>query len=79
MTSDEKYELLLKLQKIDDKVMKTMNEKWKRKWLINITYLIKRLLSEYDNSKANKITLHLSEKIMKFYDEWYEEFRKMKS
>ena len=56
-----------------------MNEKWKRKWLINITYLIKRLLSEYDNTKANKITIHLSEKIMKFYDEWYEEFRKMKS
>ena len=29
MTSDEKYELLLKLQKIDDKVMKTMNGKEK--------------------------------------------------
>ena len=49
MTCDEKYELLFKLQKIDDKVMKTINEKWKRKRLINITYLIKRLLSEYDN------------------------------
>ena len=43
MTSNEKFELLLKLQKID-KVMKT----------INITYLIKRLLSEYD-SKAKKL------------------------
>ena len=29
MTSNEKYELLLKLQKIDDKVMKTMNGKEK--------------------------------------------------
>ena len=27
MTSNEKFELLLKLQKIDDKVLKTMNEK----------------------------------------------------
>ena len=45
MTSDEKFELLLKLQKID-KVIKTINEKWERKRLINITYLIKRLLSE---------------------------------
>ena len=54
MSSDEKFELLLKLQKIDDKVMKKINEKWKRKRLINITYLIKRLLSDYDNSKAKK-------------------------
>ena len=54
ITSHEKFELLLTLQKIDDKVMKTMNEKWKRKRLINITYLIKRLLSEYDDTKAKK-------------------------
>ena len=54
MTSHEKYELLLKLQKIDERVMKTMIEKWKRKRLINITYLIKRLLSETDISKAKK-------------------------
>ena len=45
MTSDEKFELLLKLQKIG-KVMKTVNEKWKRKRLITITYLIKRLLKQ---------------------------------
>ena len=54
MTSNEKFELLLKLQKMD-KVMKKINEKWKRKRLINITYLIKRMLSEYDNSKAKKL------------------------
>ena len=51
MCSDEKFELLLKLQKIDEKVMKKINEKWKRKRLINIPYLIKKMLSEYDNSK----------------------------
>ena len=34
MSSDEKFELLLKLQKIDNKVMKKINEKWKRKRLI---------------------------------------------
>ena len=54
MSSDEKYELLLKLRKIDNKVMKKINEKWKRKKLINITYLIKKFLSEYDISKATK-------------------------
>ena len=54
MSSNEKFESLLKLQKIDEKVMKKINEKWKRKRLINITYLIKKILSGYDNSKAKK-------------------------
>ena len=75
MTSNEKYELLLKLQKIN-KVMEKINEKWKRKRLINITYFIKRVLSEYDKSRADKIQLHLSEKILKSYDEWYDNFVK---
>ena len=75
MTSNEKFELLLKLQKID-KVLEKINEKWKRKRLINISYLIKRVLSEYDKSRSDKIKLHLSEKILKFYDEWYDNFQK---
>ena len=75
MTSNEKCELLLKLQKID-KVMEKINEKWKRKRLINISYVIKRVLSEYDKTRADKIKLHLSEKILKFYDEWYDNFQK---
>ena len=75
MSSQEKFELLLKLQKID-KVMEKINEKWKRKRLINISYLIKRVLSEHDKTRADKIQLHLSEKILKFYDEWYDNFQK---
>ena len=75
MSSQEKFELLLKLQKID-KVMEKINEKWKRKRLINISYFIKRVLSEYDKTRADKIKLHLSEKILKFYDEWYDNFQK---
>ena len=75
MTSDEKFDLLLKLQEID-KVMKKIDEKWKRKRSINITYLIKKILSEYDNSKAKKIELNFLEKMLNFYDEWYDEFSK---
>ena len=75
MSSQEKYELLLNLRKID-KVLEKINEKWKRKRLINISYLIKRVLSEYDKTRADKIPLRLSEKILKFYDEWYDEYQK---
>ena len=75
MSSQEKFELLLKLQKIDY-LMEKINEKWKRKRLINISYLIKRVLGEYDKTRADKIQLRLSEKILKFYDEWYDNFQK---
>ena len=76
MSSQEKFELLLKLQKID-KVLEKINEKWKRKRMINISYLIKRVLSEYDKSRADKIKLHLSKETLKFYDEWYDHFQKI--
>ena len=67
------YKLRLDLQKID-KVIEKINEKWKRKRLINITYLIKRVISEYDKSEADKIQLNLSEKTLKFYDEWCDSY-----
>ena len=37
------------------------------------------MLSEYDNSKAKKIKLNLSEKILNFYNDWYDDFKKIKS
>ena len=75
MSSQEKFELLLKLQKID-KVLEKINEKWKRKRLFNISYSMKRVLSEYDKSRADKIKPHLSKNTLKFYDEWYDNFQK---
>ena len=42
--------------------------------MINISYLIKRVLGEYDKIRADKILLNLSEKTLKFYDKWYEEY-----
>ena len=55
------HKLKLDLQKID-KVIDKINEKWKRKRLINITYLIKRVLSEYDKTEADKKQLNISKK-----------------
>ena len=57
MTCNERYELLLKLQKID-KVIDKINEKWKRKRLINISYLIKRVnMIKQEQTKYNFIFL----------------------
>ena len=61
------------LEKIDNALNK-INDQYKRKRLINITYLIKRILSEYDKSEADKIQLKLSDKTLKFYDDWYKTY-----
>ena len=67
------YKLRLDLEKIDNKLNK-INDTYKRKRLINITYLIKRILSEYDKNEADKIQLKLSDKTVKSYDNWYKTY-----
>ena len=61
------------LEKIDMKLNK-INDTYKRKRLINITYLIKRILGEYDKNEGDKIQLKLSDKTLKFYDNWYKTY-----
>ena len=73
----KKFELeIAHLQKIDNKLNK-INDTYQRKRMINITYLIKRILSEYDKSEADKIQLKLSDKTLEFYDEWYKTYQKI--
>ena len=64
---------MLDLEKIDNTLNK-INDTYQRKRLINSTYLIKRILSEYDKSEADKIQLKLSDKTLKFYDDWYKTY-----
>ena len=67
------YKLRLDLEKIDNALNK-INDTYKRKKLINITYLIKRILGEYDKSEADKIQLKFSDKTLKFYYDWYKTY-----
>ena len=73
LTPEVYYKLRLDLGKIDNKLNK-INDKYQRKRVINISYLIKRILSEYDKSEADKIQLKLSDKTLKFYDNWYKTY-----
>ena len=76
ITPEVYYKLRLDLQKIDH-VLDKINEKYERKRLINIIYLIKRILGEYDKSEADKIQLKLSDKTLEFYDDWYKTYLKI--
>ena len=68
------YKLRLDLEKIENKLNK-INDTYQRKRLINITYLIKRILSVYDKNEADKIQLKLSDKTLKFYNNWYKTYQ----
>lgn len=59
-----------KLMKINKESIKKINEKFKRKSLINI-FMIKKLLND-----TNKILLNLSEKTLQFYNIWLKSYIK---
>ena len=67
------YNLRMDLEKID-KALNKINIQYERKRLINISHLIKRILSVYDKNEADKIQLKLSDKTLKFYDNWYKTY-----
>ena len=74
---DIKPDVYLKLKSDLEKIDKALNKiniQYERKRLINITYLIKRILGEYDKNEADKIQLKLSDKTLKFYDDWYKTY-----
>ena len=75
---DYKPEVYLKvksdLEKID-KSLKIINAQYERKRLINISYLIKRILGKYDTHEADKIELKISDKTLEFYDNWFETYQ----
>ena len=74
---DLEPEVYLKLKSELEKIYKAINKiniQYERKRLINISYFIKRILSKYDKTEADKIQLKLSDKTLKFYDNWYKTY-----
>ena len=68
------FKLKSDLKKID-KSLNKINIQYGRKRLINITYLTKRILGEYDKTEADKIQLKRTDKTLKFYDNWFETYQ----
>ena len=79
LTDDEKCQLYSKLMNIDNNVMEILNKQFCRKRMINIFYLIKKLLQEMSCEKYKNITLKISPNTLKFYDKWWEIYRDLKN
>ena len=71
LTEENKSELYQKLMEIDEKVMKDVNKKFSRKRMINIFYIINKMLEEMG---LNVISLNISSQTRDYYDRWWESY-----
>ena len=76
LAGEEKDELYKKLMEIDEKVMKDVNKKFSRKRMINIFYIINRILGEIGSK--NKISLNISSQTREYYDKWWESYLELR-
>ena len=75
LTGEDKDWLYRKLIGIDEKVMKEVNKKFSRKRMINIFYIINKMLEEM--GIKNKIQLNISSQTRDYYDKWWECYLKL--
>ena len=77
LSEDEKYNLYLKLLKIDNKVMEELNKKFNRKRTISIVFLIKKILEEMNNPKYKLVELNIGDQTMENYQNWWHSYKSL--
>ena len=60
---------------INDKVMKILNNKYFRKRMISIEYLIKKILEEMGCEKYKLISLNISSQTLEIYEKWWLDYK----
>ena len=78
LTEDEKYDLYNKLMAIDDSVMESLNKQFCRKRIINIEYLIKKILEEMGNDKHKLIYFNIGDQTLVNYEKWWKSYKSLK-
>ena len=78
LTEDEKYNLFSELMAIDDSVMEILNKQFCRKRMINIFYLMKKILEEMGKEKYKLIYLDIGDKTLANYEKWWNSYKSIK-
>ena len=76
LSDEDQYLLYKKLMGIDEKVLKKVNKKFSRKRMINIFYIINRMLEEMGLN--HKIKLNISKQTKDYYDRWWESYIRLR-
>ena len=73
----EKCELYEKLLELDCNNMNVVNKKFSRKRMININYIIKKILEEMECEKYKDIKNKISPEILEIYNNWWKTYKKL--
>lgn len=77
LSDEEKCELYDRLISIDNNLKKQLNSQFGRKRLINIFYLIKKILEEMGSEKSIQVYLRISKQTLQKYNNWWENYKKL--
>ena len=77
LDDEEKCELYERLLEMDSSIMKVINNKYSRKRMININYIIKKILKEMGCEKYCNIKNKISPKILVLYDNWWKSYKEL--
>ena len=78
LTDEQRYEVYNKLMDIDNYVMNILNKQYCRKRMINILYLIKKILEEMGWEKSKLVYLKISPQTLKIYEKWWDSYKELK-
>ena len=77
LTDEQKFELYNRLLKIDNYIMKILNNQYFRKRMININYVIKKNLEEMGCENYKNIEFKISPQILEIYESWWRSYKKL--
>ena len=78
LNDDEKCELYDRLIKIDKLIMEILNKQYFRKRMININYLVKKILEEMGCESYKLINLKISSQTLEIYEKWWTSYNNLK-
>ena len=77
LTDEQNCELYNRLLKIDNYNMEILNKQYFRKRMININYLIKKILEEMKCEKYKFIEVKISTQTLEIYDRWWKSYKEV--
>ena len=77
LTDEEKSELYDKILIINNNNTKIINKQYSRKRMININYVIKKILEEMGCEKYKNIEIKISPQILEIYNNWWKTYKEL--
>ena len=78
LSDEQRCELIDKLMEIDNNDIEKLNNKFNRKRMISIFYVIKKILEKMGNEKYKLLDINISEQTLAYYEDWWDSYKSLK-